>query len=80
MVGNPVCVPAVSFSSLARAERQTELSDHGEDNLQQNTTTVEQTGNSRKRNKDMETINRDSPTTKGEDVSSCVHDIDRHYS
>ena len=32
MVGNPVRVPAVNFSSSARAERQTELSAHGGDN------------------------------------------------
>ena len=32
MAGNPVRVPAVRFSSPSEAEKQTELSDHGEDN------------------------------------------------
>ena len=32
IAGNPVRVPAVRFSSPSEAERQMELSDHGEDN------------------------------------------------
>ena len=45
MAGNPVRVSTVTFSSPSKAERQMELSDHGGDNLQQNPSTTEQTGN-----------------------------------
>ena len=45
LANNPVCVPVVKFSSPSEAERQTELSDHGGDNLQQIPSTIEQTGN-----------------------------------
>ena len=44
VVDNPVCVPTVTFSSPARAEKQTELSDHGGDNLQNNPSTIIQAG------------------------------------
>ena len=55
LANNPVRVPIVKFSSPSEAERQTELSDHCGDNLQQNTTTVEQTGNSMEKNKKVRT-------------------------
>ena len=46
VVDNPVRVPAVNFSSSARAERQTELSAHGGDNNPP-------TGNSNAKDKDF---------------------------
>ena len=77
LANNPVRVPIVKFSSPPEAERQTELSDHGEDNLQQNTTTVEQTGNSMERTKDKTSKIKKGRSVRGADTMQARSTSDK---
>ena len=73
MAGNPVRVPAVRFSSPSEAERQTELSDHGEDNPPTDVSTGNPTDGNDKADQpghvsNPRTLLPDQPNKKGKSV------------